>query len=308
VRVLVAGASGAVGRPLVRELLAAGHEVIGMTRSRADAIRELGAEPVEADALDSEAVLRAVEHARPDVVVNQLTDLNRPLNPRKYADWLESTNRLRREGTRNLVEAARAVNARRVVSQSVAFMYGFDPGLKDEDSPLLGQADAGAMAAGVGAIHELERQTLDAPGGVVLRYGFFYGPGTGYARDGQQIEAVRKRQMPVVGGGAGKFPFIHVDDAASATAAAVGGGTRGIYNIVDDEPAPMSDWVPYVAELVGAKRPMKVPAFVARIAAGKPITQFATRLQPVSNAKAKRELGWQPRYPSWREGFKAELA
>jgi nucleoside-diphosphate-sugar epimerase len=301
VRIFVAGASGAIGRPLVRQLIEAGHEVTGMTRSNADRVRQLGATPAVADALDAEAVRTVVAEAQPDVVINELTDLDRPLNPRKYAEWLEGTNRLRTDGTRNLIEAARAAGARRFISQSVAFAYDFAPGVKTEESPLTGMG--GEMAA---AVADLERQTLAAPEGIVLRYGFFYGPGTSYGRQGQQIEMVRKRRMPIVGGGNGRFPFIHVDDAASATAAATERCAPGIYNIVDDEPAAGRDWIPYLADLVGAPKPMRVPTFIAKIVAG-PMVGFATRLQPVSNAKAKAELGWQPRFASWREGFKADL-
>jgi nucleoside-diphosphate-sugar epimerase len=305
VRVFVAGASGAIGRPLVRQLREAGHEVVGMTRSeeRAAALRAQGAEAAVADAFDAAAVRAAVAEARPDAVVNQLTDLDRPLNPRKYGEWLAGTNRLRREGTRNLVAAAEAADATRFVSQSVAFAYSFEPGTKTEDDRLLG-AEAGDMAP---ALADLEQQTLAAPGGIVLRYGFFYGPGTAYAPGGQQIETIRKRQMPIVGGGRGVFPFIHVEDAASATVAALERGTPGVYNVVDDEPGRASEWIPYVAELVGAKQPRRVPAFLAKLVAG-PLATMATRLQPVSNEKAKRDLGWTPRYPSWREGFRAELA
>jgi nucleoside-diphosphate-sugar epimerase len=301
-RVFVAGATGAIGRPLVAQLRAAGHEVVGMTRSeeRANALRSAGAEAVIADALDADAVRRAVEAARPDVVVNELTDLDRPLNPRKYAEWLEGTNRLRTEGTRNLVDAARAAGVPRVISQSVAFAYTFEPGVKSEDDPLL--SGAGPMAD---AIHELERRTLDA-GGIVLRYGFFYGPGTAYDRGGQQLELIERRQMPIIGDGAGHFPFIHVDDAASATAAAIERGTPGVYNIVDDEPAAARDWIPDLAEVIGAPKPRRIPKFVARLLAGR-LASMATQMQPVSNAKAKAELGWQPRHASWRDGFRAEL-
>jgi 2-alkyl-3-oxoalkanoate reductase len=302
VRVFVAGASGAIGRPLLRQLAAAGHEVVGMTRSKADLVRELGAEPVTADALDAGAVRAAVEHARPDVIVNELTDLSRPLNPRKYEDWLAGTNRLRCEGTQNLADAAVVVGASKLISQSVAFAYRFDPGTKTEEEPLLG-AEAGEMGR---AIEELERTTLAAPGGIVLRYGFFYGPGTSYQRGGQQVEMIRKRRVPIVGGGNGLFPFIHVEDAAAATLAAIERGAPGVYNVVDDEPAPEREWVPYVAELTGARKPRRIPGVVARIAAGR-MAALATRLGPVSNEKAKRELGWQLRYPSWREGFRAEL-
>jgi nucleoside-diphosphate-sugar epimerase len=302
-RVFVAGATGAIGRPLVAQLLAAGHEVVGMTRSeeRAQALRAAGAEAVIADALDADSVLRAVEGAHPDVVVNELTDLDRPLNPRKYAEWLEGTNRLRTEGTRHLVEAARAAGGARVISQSVAFAYTFEPGVKFEDAPLLGH-EAGPMAD---AIHELERRTLEA-GGIVLRYGFFYGPGTAYDRGGQQIELIEKRQMPIIGGGSGRFPFIHVDDAAAATVAAVERGKTGVYNIVDDEPAAGREWIPDLAALVGAPKPRRIPKFVARIMAGR-LAVMATQMQPVSNAKAKAELDWQPRHASWRDGFRAEL-
>jgi nucleoside-diphosphate-sugar epimerase len=301
-KVFIAGASGAIGRPLIGRLIERGHEVVGMTRSNGEVITHLGAEPAIADAFDADAVRAAVAHAKPDVIVNELTDLGRPLNPRKYADWLEGTNRLRREGTKNLVGAAVAAGVPRFISQSVAFAYTFEPGEKTEEAPIHGPA-AGEMGA---AMESLEQQTLAAPGGIVLRYGFFYGPGTSYARDGQQIEMIRKRQLPIVGGGRGQFPFIHVDDAAEATVAAVERGQPGIYNIVDDDPAPAREFIPYLAQLVGAKKPWRVPLFLAKLAAGG-MAGFATSLQPVSNAKAKRELGWTPQHPSWREGFRAEL-
>ncbi len=304
-KVFVAGATGAIGRPLVAQLRTAGHEVVGMTRSEkhAEQLQAAGAEPVLADALDAGAVRAAVESARPQVVINELTDLDRPLNPRKYEKWLEGTNRLRREGTKNLADAAVAAGASRFISQSVAFAYTFEPGTKTEESPLHG-ADAGEMGA---AVAELERLTLAAPGGIVLRYGFFYGPGTAYCRDGAQVELVRKGQMPIVGGGKGEFPFIHVDDAASATVAAVERGAPGVYNVVDDDPAPGYEFIPHMAECVGARKPRRIPAWLARLVAGR-MVGFATQLQPVSNAKAKSELGWQPRYPSWREGFEHELS
>jgi nucleoside-diphosphate-sugar epimerase len=302
VKVFVAGASGAIGRPLCRQLVLGGHEVVGMTRSNPDTCEQLGADAAVADAFDADAVRAAVEAARPDVVVNQLTDLGRPLNPRKYDEWLEGTNRLRRVGTTNLADAAAAVGAAKFISQSVAFAYRFEPGVKTEDSPIIGSA-AGEMGA---AMEDLERTTLAAPGGIVLRYGFFYGPGTSYAANGQQIEMIRKRRLPIIGSGAGQFPFIHIDDAASATVAAIERGEPGVYNVVDDEPAPAHEYIPFLAELVGAKKPRRVPAWVAKLVAGR-AAGFANGLQPVSNAKAKRELGWEPRYPSWREGFRAEL-
>ena len=301
-KVFIAGASGAIGRPLVRQAIERGHEVVGMTRSNTAAIEELGATAVVADAFDAGAVRAAVEAARPDVVVNELTDLSSPLDPRRYSEWLAGTNRLRREGTKNLADAAVSVGARKFISQSVAFAYKLEPGLKVEDSEIRG-AEAGEMGA---AMQELERITLAAPRGIVLRYGFFYGPGTAYAADGQQIELIRKRRLPVVGGGRGRFPFIHVEDAASATVAAIEGQRDGIFNIVDDLPAPAHEFIPYLAKLVGAKRPRRVPAWLARRVAGG-MVDFATSLQPVSNAWAKHYLDWKLRYPTWREGFQAEL-
>jgi nucleoside-diphosphate-sugar epimerase len=301
-KVFIAGASGAIGRPLVQKLLDGGHEVVGMTRSNANALSALGAEPVVADAFDAAAVRRAVERAAPDVVVNELTDLNKPLNPRKYDEWLEGTNRLRTEGTKNLVDAAAAAGATKFVSQSVAFFYDLTPGVKTEDSATLDPATNAASAA----LSEHDRLVLGAPGGIVLRYGFFYGPGTSLAKDGVQMQSIRKRQLPIIGDGSGTWPFIHVDDAASATVAAIERGEPGVYNIVDNEPAAMRDWVPYVADLMGAKKPWRAPVFIAKFVAG-PMVGFATQLQPVSNAKAKQQLGWQPTYGSWRDGFRAEL-
>jgi nucleoside-diphosphate-sugar epimerase len=301
-KVFIAGASGAIGQPLVRQLVEHGHEVVGMTRSNTEVIEALGAQAVVADAFDADAVRSAVASARPDVVVNELTDLDRPLNPRKYDEWLAGTNKLRREGTKNLIDASVAAGVPKFISQSVAFAYRFDPGTKTEDSPCVGAA-AGEMGD---AMESLEQQTLNAPGGIVLRYGFFYGPGTAYDRDGQQIEMIRKRQMPIIGKGDGCFPFIHVEDAAAATVAAIERGEPGIYNVVDDDPARVREYVPYLAELLGAKQPWRVPGWLARLAAGR-MVGFATRLQPVSNAKAKQQLGWQPRYPSWRDGFRSEL-
>ena len=298
-RVFVAGASGAVGRPLLRQLTAAGHAVVGMTRSNPDAVRAAGAEPVIADAYDADAVQRAVEGARPDVVVNELTDLDRPFNPRKYDEWLASTNRLRREGTKNLADAARAAGASKFISQSVAFFYTFEPGLKTEESPPLG-ADVSDAAA---ALHDLDRITLAAPGGIVLRYGFFYGPGTSYAADGSQIETIRKRQLPIVGAGRGAFPFVHVDDAASATVAALERGEPGVYNVVDDEPARASEWISGLAQLVGAKKPLRVPVWLGRLLAGDVAVRMMTQARGASNEKAKWVLDWRPRFPGWREGF-----
>ena len=292
----------------MRQLVQAGHEVSGTTRSesRAGLIREDGGDPVVVDALDRGALLSAVGGARPDAVVHQLTLIPSEINPRKMAEQFEVTDRLRTEGTHNLVDAARAAGARRVIAQSIAFVYRMDgrpDEVKTESDPLMGD-DAPQSVRGIAAaVAEMERTVLDA-GGIVLRYGYFYGPGTSYAAsDGATAQRVRKRGFPIVGDGAGVFPFIHVDDAAAATVAALERGDPGVYNVVDDEPAPLREWMPVYAEAVGAKPPRRVPKLAARIAAGKMAAEGATKMRGVSNEKAKRELGWEPRYPSWRQGF-----
>ncbi|MEA2401698.1 MAG: hypothetical protein QOK00_2101 [Thermoleophilaceae bacterium] len=306
-RVFVAGASGAIGRPLVPRLLAAGHEVTGSTRSRerAEAIRAAGATPVLVDALDPEALLQAVEQAAPEVVVHQLTALPERFDPRR-ADLYDATNRVRAEGTANLLAAALAAGARRFVSQSIAFGYapGPRPEVISEDAPLNLEAPS-PFAEAMRVIAEMERAVLHTDGleGLVLRYGWFYGPGTYYAEDGTTAEEVRKRRFPVIGSGAGLFSFIHVDDAADATVAAVEGGAPGVYNVVDDEPAAMRDWLPAYAEAIGARRPRRIPVWLARLAAGK-MASLVNQQPGASNAKAKRELGWQPRWRTWREGFR----
>lgn len=305
-RVFVAGASGAIGRPLVRQLLAAGHEVTGMTRreENAEAIRTAGAKAVVCDVFDAAALEQAVAEAAPEVVVHELTSLPPRLDP-KSKDALAPTNRLRVEGTRNLVAAAKAAGARRLIAESVAFFYvPQGDWVKTEDAPAFAEAPGPFGEAGR-ALDDLERQVTETEGleGVVLRYGWLYGPGTYYDRDGSQTEDFHKRRMPIVGNGTGTFSFIHVEDAASATVAAVERGEPGIYNVVDDEPAPMSEWVPVFADAVGAKKPRRVPAWLARLVAGSAVVGMATEQRGVSNAKAKRELGWQPRYASWRQGF-----
>jgi 2-alkyl-3-oxoalkanoate reductase len=306
-RVFVAGASGAIGRPLVPQLVAAGHEVTGTTRSEqsAGAIRAAAARAAVCDALDPEALRAAVEEAAPEVVVNQLTALPERFDPRNKEIY-RATNRLRAESTRTLVDAARAAGARRLVWQSIAFAYapGPRPEVKDEEAPLAFDAPQ-PFGEGVRTIDAMERAVIEADGleGLVLRYGWFYGPGTYFGEDGSTARDVRKRRFPVIGKGAGLFSFIHVDDAASATVAAVERGAPGIYNIVDDEPAAMRDWLPAYAEAIGAKRPLRVPVWVARLAAGKMVGLMS--VQPgASNARAKRELGWEPRWRSWREGFR----
>jgi nucleoside-diphosphate-sugar epimerase len=307
-RILVAGATGAIGRPLVRQLVQAGHEVSGTTRSerRADLIRDDGGKPVVVDALDRDALIEAAVDAKPDVVVHELTEIPADMNPRKFAQAFEATDRLRTEATRNLIDAAGAAGADPPIAQSIAFAYRLDgnPGkLKTEDEPLIGAAAPKGFRRSALAIEEMERAVLDA-GGTVLRYGYFYGPGTAYAAtDGAIAARVRKRGFPIVGDGGGRFSFIHVDDAAAATVRAAETGAEGIFNVVDDEPAPLREWLPVYADSLDAKPPRKVPPLVARMAAGKWMTLGATQARGASNAKAKAELGWEPRWPSWREGF-----
>jgi 2-alkyl-3-oxoalkanoate reductase len=311
VRVFVAGASGAIGRPLVRKLVAAGHEVTGMTRSeeRAESIREGGAEAAVVDVFDADALRRAALEARAEVVVHELTALPDRLDFRKE-DVYAPTNRVRTEGTRNLLDAARTVGARRIVCQSIAFAYRNEgTRVKTEDDPLLDDAP-GAFGSGLKALREMESMVLgaDALEALVLRYGFFYGPGTHYGADGAMVEDIRRRRLPVVGKGTGVWSFIHVDDAADATVAALERGAPGVYNVTDDEPAAMSEWVPVPANAAGAKRPLRVPRWLARVVGGRQAADFASELRGASNEKAKRELGWQPAHPSWRTGFAEALA
>jgi 2-alkyl-3-oxoalkanoate reductase len=311
VRVLVAGASGAVGRPLLPLLVEAGHEVVGTTRSesKADSIRSAGAEPAIVDVHDTEALRRVVAEARPEVVVNELTSLPDVLD---YSDSeaFAATNALRGQVGPMLAQIAAEGGARRLVVQSVAFFYAPVGGpVKSEADPLLDLPEGSAMAEGPPALRAVEDSALGTQGieGVVLRYGYFYGPGTYYADDGSVAEQVRKRRFPIVGKGNGVFSFVHIEDAARATLAAVEGGATGVFNVVDDEPAPLSEWLPDYAEAIGAKRPFRVPSFVARLVAGKDVAAMATTLRGASNEKAKRELGWEPRYPSWRQGFREGL-
>jgi nucleoside-diphosphate-sugar epimerase len=303
VRIFVAGATGAIGRPLVRRLVAAGHDVTGMTRSpeRAEALRAAGVEPVVADAFDREGLERAIRAARPEVVVNELTDIPAVIDPRRYAEQMAGLERIRTEGYANVAAAARAAGARRLVAQSIAFLYRPAPGLAGEDD--LPWTDAPEpFASTIRATLQGERAMLEAggPTGLVLRYGWFYGPGTSFARDGGQTRAVRARRLPVVGRGAATWSFIHVDDAADATVLAVTSDASGILNVVDDDPALARDWVPDLARTVGAKRPLRVPPLVVRLAAGRFAARAATRQRGASNARAKAMLGWLPAHPTWR--------
>ena len=308
-RIFIAGASGAVGQPLVRRLAEAGHEVTGMTRTpgKTAQLRELGAEPVVADALDREAVMAAVREARPEVVVHQLTAIG-ALNTRNLDAAFVPTNRLRTEGPDHLIEAARAVGARRIVGQSFApWSYKRVGGpAKAEDDPL--ETDPPKhVEETLRAIRYLEAAVTGAPDleGIVLRYGGFYGPGTGIARGGDMLEMIVKGRFPVVGGGGGVWSLIHVEDAAAATVAAIERGQPGIYNITDDEPAPVREWLPALAEAVGGRRPRHMPGFLGRLLLGPAGYAMMTNIRGASNAKAKRELGWTPAYPSYRQGFAA---
>lgn len=309
-KVFVAGASGAIGRPLVRQLAAAGHEVTGMTRrpERVAEIEAAGARSAVCDVFDGDALRAAVAEARPEVVVDQLTAFPAELDPRK-PDVYEATNRIRTKGTRLLVEAAQAAGAGRMVAQSVSFIYEPVGGwVKTESDPVISSAPE-PFATAMRAMLDLERQVTqaDAIEGVVLRFGFFYGPHTAFARDGYNAAEFGRRRFPVIGSGEGVSSFIHVDDAAAATVAACERGEPGVYNVVDDDPATMREWVPAYAEALGARRPLRVPAWLARLAAGRALVSMASAGRGAANAKAKRELGWEPLHASWRQGFREAL-
>jgi nucleoside-diphosphate-sugar epimerase len=309
-RVFVAGASGAIGRQLLPRLVAAGDEVHGMTRSESKRalLSELGAVPVVADALDPDQVAEAVARAKPEVIVHELTAIG-PVNPRRLDRDFAQTNRLRTEGTDHLLSAGQAVGVRRFVAQGVAGYgaYARTGGpVKSEDDPLE-STPARAMRETAAALRHLEQAVLGAgwTEGIVLRYGVFYGPGTTLAPGEEQFELVRKRKFPLVGDAGGVWSFIHVADAAEATVAAVERGSRGVYNVVDDDPAQVAEWLPALAEQLDAKKPMRVPRFVGRLFAGEAGVVMMTEARGASNAKAKRELGWRPAHPSWRQGFAA---
>ena len=305
-RVFVAGATGAMGRQLVPRLVEAGHEVYGMTHdaSKQQLLRDLGASPVVADALDADQVAEAVGRVQPDVIVHQLTSIG-PMDLRHFDRAFATTNRLRTEGTDHLLSAGQAVGVKRFVAQSFFAAYERTGGLvKTEEDPF-GAGPAKEMRETVAAILHVEDAVLAATWteGIVLRYGGFYGPGTSLGPDGEQTEAVRGRKFPVVGNGGGVWSFIHIADAAEATVAAIDHGRRGVYNVVDDEPAKVAEWLPVLARTLGAKKPMHVPRFVGRLLTGEIGAVMMTELRGASNAKAKRELGWTPSHASWREGF-----
>jgi nucleoside-diphosphate-sugar epimerase len=303
-RVFVAGATGALGRHLVPGLVAAGHEVTATTRTpgKVAQLREAGAEPVVVDGLDPEAVIAAVRAAGPEVIVHQMTALAGMRSLRKVDQEFAATNELRTRGTDNLLAAAARAGTRRVIAQGHNFVYERSGGpVKTEEDPL-DSRPIPSSARTVAALRYVDKTVpLTAPEGVVLRYGTFYGPG---ASD-PLLDGVRKRQMPVIGGGTGIWSFIEITDAAAATLAAVDRGAPGVYNIVDSDPAPVAEWLPYLAKVAGTKPPLRLPAWLGRLLAGEFVVAQMTNARGSSNEKARKELGWEPRYASWREGFRA---
>jgi nucleoside-diphosphate-sugar epimerase len=304
-RVFVTGATGALGRHLVPALVAAGHEVTATTRTpgKAGQLREAGAEPVVADGLDREAVIAAVRAASPEVIVHEMTALAGMRSFRNPDKLFAATNELRTRGTDNLLAAAAEAGTRRVIAQSYAGAGPDErPGpVKTEDDPPEWRSIPSAMQGPAAIAHVEETVPAQAPEGLVLRYGGFYGPGA----SGELLDMLRKRQVPVIGGGTGVWSFIEITDAAAATLAAVGRGEPGVYNVVDSDPAPVAEWLPYLAKVAGAKPPLRVPAWLGRLLAGEFVVAQMTSSRGYSNEKAKKELGWEPRYASWRDGFRA---
>jgi 2-alkyl-3-oxoalkanoate reductase len=306
-RVFVAGGTGALGRRLVPQLVARGHEVTATTRSagKVGELQALGARPVVVDGLDGVAVGQAVAEARPDAIVHQMTALAAASDLRHFDRWFATTNELRTTGTRHLLAAAQASGVEKVVAQSYIGWNNARTGgpVKTEEDPL-DPEPAEAQRESAAAIRFLEQAVAEAPlTGIVLRYGNFYGPGASES----MAELVRARRMPIVGAGTGVWSFIHLDDAATATVAAVEQGEAGVYNVVDDEPAPVAQWLPHLAEAVGAKPPPRLPVWLARLAAGEVVVRWMTEGRGASNEKAKRELDWKPGWTSWRDGFRDGL-
>ena len=307
-RIFVAGGSGVVGRYLIPALAARGHEVTATTTSAAKKriLEAGGAHALQLDVLEGKAVSQAVAGARPDVVVHQATALSGPLSLRRFDASFAETNRLRTEGTRNLLAAAAAAGVPRFVAQSfTGWPNARDGGaVKTEDDPLDPDPPAAARET-LAAIRTLERAvTTDARmTGIALRYGALYGPGTNLGAGGELLEAVRRARLPIVGDGGGTWSFLHITDAAEATVAAIEHGTTGVYNVVDDEPAPVAEWLPYLARVLGARQPRRLPAWIARLVIGEQGVAMMTEMRGSSNAKTRRELRWQPAYASWRVGF-----
>jgi len=312
-KIFVAGATGNVGSRLIPLLVDRGHQVVGTTRTaaKADRLTRVGAEPMIVDGLDRDGLTAAVAKAEPDVVVHQMTALSVSFDMRRIDQVFATTNRLRTEGTDILLAAARSAGVRKVVAQSFAgWPYARVGGpVKTEEDPLDPSPPA-RLRGTLDAIRHLESAVLSAGDiqGVVLRYGGFYGPQSSISPDGEIVAMVRKRRFPIVGDGAGVWSFVHLDDVATATAAAIERGTPGLYNIVDDEPARVADWLPVLAAAAGAKPPRHVPVWLGRLAVGPQGVAMMTEIRGASNAKAKRELGWQLNHPSWREGFRTVLS
>lgn len=305
-RIFVAGATGAAGRPLLPRLVQAGHLVAGMTRSpqRAAAIRAAGADPIVCDVFDYPRLAWAIAEARPDVVIHQLTDLPPAFDAKRLAAQYGANNRIRIEGTKNLLAAAREARVRRFVVQSLATWYAPGPGLKTEEDPLWLDAPE-PVAGGVRAVQAMEAAVLGSGlQAVVLRYGSFYGPGTWYEAGGSIGERVRAGSYPLIGPGNGVSSFLHVEDAASATLAALAEPASGIYNVADSDPAPAREWLPELAEALGGPKPKRVPLFMARLSGWRGVIDWQHRMAGVSNEKIRRELRWEPRFWSWREGFR----
>ena len=305
-KVFVAGASGVIGRQLVPLLVDAGHEVHGMTRnkSKRGLLEALGAVPVVADALDPDQVAEAVGTARPDVIVHQLTAIG-AVNTRRMEKSFEATNRLRIDGTDHLLSAGQAVGVKKFVAQGHVMSYARTGGpVKSEDDPY-DTSPPKQMRANLNALKHMEEAVLGArwTEGIVLRYGWFYGPGTSLAPDGEQSELIRRGKFPQIGDGGGIWSFVHTADAAQATVAAIERGDRGVYNVADDDPAAVAEWLPVLAQRLGGKKPMRVPTWVGRLAAGEAGVVVMTELRGMSNAKAKSRLGWKPARPSWRQGL-----
>ncbi len=307
--VFLAGATGAIGQQLVPRLVAAGHRVHGMTRSdsKASMLEALGAVPVVADALDPDQVAAAVGSAKPEVIIHELTAIG-SIDPRHLDRDFGVTNRLRTEGTDHLLSAGQAAGVRRFIAQSYGSWWYVRTGgpVKTEEDPL-DPTPAREMRQSFAAVRHLEQAVLGAgwTEGIVLRYGSFYGPGTSMAPDGEQSEMVRRRRFPLVGDGGGVWSFVHVADAADATVAAITHGAPGIYNVVDDDPAPVAEWLPAFARELDARKPMHLPRLVGRLLAGEAAVVMMTDARGASNAKARRELAWRPAHSSWRQGFLA---
>jgi nucleoside-diphosphate-sugar epimerase len=303
-RVFVTGATGALGQHLVPALVAAGHQVTATTRTpgKVGQLRQAGAEPVVVDGLDREAVLAAVLAAAPDVVMHQMTALAEMKNLRNVDRVFATTNELRTRGTDYLLAAAQAAGTRRVIAQSYINVNERSGGRVKTEADPLDSHPVPSSARTVAAMKHVEQTVpVAAQEGIVLRYGSFYGPGASAVL----IDLLRKRQLPMIGGGTGIWSFTEITDAAAATVAAVEHGAPGVYNVVDSDPAPVSEWLPYLAEVAGAKPPLRLPAWLGRLLAGEFVVAQMTQARGSSNEKARKELGWEPRYPSWREGFRA---